>query len=430
MTTLLESGSAGESPAGATSGASKNSCRLCGSVRLRTFLDLGATPPCERFLTTEQLDEPEPTYPLHVRVCEDCLLAQLPPLITPEDTFTEYAYFSSFSSSWVAHAERFVDDAVRRQHLGSDSFVVEVASNDGYLLQHYVAEGIPVLGIDPARNVVQAAEARGVPTLCGFFEAELAEELRASGRRAAVLHANNVLAHVPDLNGFLRGIARVLDEGGVAVIETPYVRALVEHLEFDTIYHEHLFYYSLSSLDRVFRRNGLGVVGVERIPIHGGSLRVLAAAGLAQPGPSAQALLAEERRLGIGTAEYFRGFATRVERLRHRLAELLGELKAQGRRIAAYGAAAKGAVLLNACGIGRETIEFVADRSTHKQGRYMPGVHLPIVAPERLLEEMPDDVLLLTWNFAEEILSQQAEYRRRGGRFIIPIPEPVMVGQG
>jgi SAM-dependent methyltransferase len=304
---------------------------------------------------------------------------------------------------------------------------MEIASNDGYLLQYYVEAGVPVLGIEPARNIAPAAEARGVTTVCAFFGASLAEELRAAGRRADVVHANNVLAHVPDLNGVLGGMARLLAPGGVAVVETPYVRDLVERLEFDTIYHEHLSYYSLTSLERAFRRNGLSVVGVERLPIHGGSLRVFAEAGDAPPAGVVASLLAEEQDLGMDRLAYFHGFAGRVEDLRRKLRDLLAGLKSRGHRVAAYGAAAKGAVLLNACGIGAETLDFVADRSQYKQGRFMPGVHLPVVAPERLLHDRPDEVLLLAWNFADEILEQQAAYRAQGGRFVIPVPKPRIV---
>jgi SAM-dependent methyltransferase len=370
------------------------------------------------------MGEPEACYPLDVAFCPRCALVQITEVVPPGQLFDEYSYFSSYSSTMVSHAAALVDRLIDERELGPDSLAMEIASNDGYLLQSYVARGVPVLGIEPARNVVPAAEARGVATLCEFFGAEVGERLRASGSRADVLHAHNVLAHVPDLNGVVGGISRVLSRSGVAVIETPYVRDLVERLEFDTVYHEHLYYYSLTSLMAVFRRNGLSIVDVERIPIHGGSLRVFAATGEWVPSSRVSSLLAEEEQLGMGTVEYFRGFAEKVAELRRSLVDLLSGLKSQGRRIAAYGAAAKGTVLLNACGIGAETLDFVADRSAYKQGRFMPGVHLPIVAPERLLEDMPDYVLLLTWNFADEILEQQAEYRARGGRFVIPVPHP------
>jgi SAM-dependent methyltransferase len=361
--------------------------------------------------------------------CETCALLQITESVDPEALFGEYAYFSSYSTTMLAHASALVERLIRDRGLDGDSLAMEIASNDGYLLLHYVRAGVPALGIDPARNVVEAAAERGVETICAFFDEELAGELAAGGRRASVLHANNVLAHVPDVNGVVAGIAAVLVPDGVAVVETPYVRDLVERTEFDTVYHEHLFYYSLTALDLLFARNGLRIVDVERLDIHGGSLRVFAvrADSAEERRPAVGELLDDEERLGIARAPYFEDFAARVEILRGELWEVLRDLKAQGHRIAAYGAAAKGATLLNAFGIGADVLDFVADRSEHKQGLYMPGVRLPIVAPEHLLEAMPDDVLLLAWNFADEILEQQDDYRRRGGRFILPIPRPRLV---
>jgi SAM-dependent methyltransferase len=404
-------------------------CRGCGASDLQIVLSLGKMPPSNALLTQDQLAEPETRYPLDLAFCPTCALAQITVSVDPAELFDEYAYFSSYSTTMLAHAEAIAVRMIEERHLRSGNLAMEIASNDGYLLQNYVRAGVPALGIDPARNVVVAAQERGVETLCEFFSEELAEELRGSGRRASALHANNVLAHVPDVNGVVRGIGRVLANDGIAVIETPYVRDLVERVEFDTIYHEHLFYYSLTALDRLFERNQVRIVDVERISIHGGSLRVFAvpAPTAPSPRPAVAAQLAEEARLGLATLDYFEGFADRVEVLKGQLLAMLGALKDQGHRIAAYGAAAKGTVLLNAFGIGTERIEFVADRSEYKQGRYMPGVHVPIVGPEALLAEMPDEVLLLAWNFADEILEQQAEYRRRGGRFIIPVPTPCLV---
>lgn len=398
------------------------SCRGCGENRLDVVLSLGEQPLANRFLTADELTRPEPRYPLELAVCRGCSLAQITEVVPPEELFLDYPYFSSYSETVLASAEALVRRMVRKGGLGPHSLAMEVASNDGYLLQHYVRAGVPVLGIDPARNVVPAALARGVPTVATFFGEDLAEELRASGRRADVLHANNVLAHVPDIGGFLRGLSRILTGDGVAVIETPYLLDLVERLEFDTIYHEHLHYYSLTALDALLRRWGLAVVDVERTALHGGSLRVFAVPiGAARPMPTVTSLLEEEAVSGIGTADFFAGFAERVRRACTALAALLTDLKRQGARIAAYGAAAKGTVLLNTAGITAETVDFVADRSPHKQGRYMPGVHIPIVPPGRLMDEMPEFVLLLAWNFADEIVSQQARYRDAGGRFILPV---------
>jgi SAM-dependent methyltransferase len=401
------------------------SCRGCEAGGLEVILSLGEMPLANALPSLEQLNDPEARYPLDVAFCAGCGLVQLTASVPPEVLFNDYPYYSSYSDAVVDNARRLVGRIIDERDLGPTSVAIEIASNDGYLLQHYVRAGVRVLGIDPAANIAPAAEARGVPTLCAFFGEELAHDLRAAGYRADVLHAHNVLAHVPRLDDVLRGIARILADDGVAVIETPYVGDLVESLEFDTIYHEHLFYYTLTSLDAALRRNGLHAVDVERIPLHGGSLRVVAARGDAgAPSPAVFGLLASEARAGMASAAYYRGFAGRVATLCGELRDLLAGLKSRGSRIAAYGAAAKGATLLNAAELPDGTLDFVADRSPHKQGRYMPGVHLPIVAPDRLLEAMPEYLLLLAWNHAEEIVLQQAEYERRGGRFIVPVPVP------
>ena len=404
-------------------------CLACGQSRLVPVLDYGELPLANALLRAEDLDQQEPRFPLELVFCEPCALLQIAESVDPERLFAEYAYFSSYSTTMLEHAEELVGRLVWERRLGGEDLAMEIASNDGYLLQHYVRSGVPVLGIDPAGNVVEQARRRGIDTIHAFFSEALAGALASAGRRASVLHANNVLAHVPDVNGVLTGMACVLANDGVAVVETPYVRDLVDRTEFDTVYHEHLFYYSLNALDRLFARNGLRIVNVERLAIHGGSLRVFAVRADAQAVATTAvgSLLAEEEELGLSSKEYFEGFAARVADLREELWRVLRDLKAQGHRIAAYGAAAKGATLLNSFGIGRETLEFVADRSEHKQGLYMAGVRLPIVAPERLIETMPDEVLLLAWNFADEILAQQEEYRRRGGRFIVPIPQPRLV---
>jgi SAM-dependent methyltransferase len=397
-------------------------CRSCGSTGLQLVLSLGRTPLANSLLTQDQLEEAEPTFPLDLAFCSTCTLVQITETVPPERLFSEYLYFSSVSDALLAHARELVQRMIDARRLTSRSRVIELASNDGYLLQYYRGRGIPVLGIDPAANVARVAIERGIPTLIEFFGLDLARRMRERGETADVIHANNVLAHVADLNGFVEGIKVLLKDDGVAVIEAPYLKDLIDHCEFDTIYHEHLCYYSLTALDRLFRRHDLLIEDVERIPIHGGSLRVtVGKSGAATP--AVASLVAEEAAWGVDRFTTYRDFGARVEALKASLRSTLAGFKRRGDRIAAYGAAAKGSTLLNYFGIGRETLDFVVDRSPHKQGRFMPGVHIPIRAPERLLEEMPDEVLLLTWNFADEILEQQKAYRQLGGRFIIPVPE-------
>lgn len=404
----------------------ETTCRSCGGADLQPVLSLGSTPLANSLPGLDDLDTSEPSYPLKVVFCPDCTLVQITETVPPAELFSDYLYFSSYSDTMLEHARDLTAEVIEERQLGPESLVVEIASNDGYLLQYYAQAGVPVLGIDPAANVAPAAEARGVPTLVEFFSREVAQELVSQGRRADVMHAHNVLAHVADLNGVVAGISLLLKPGGVAIIEAPYVRQMIENVEFDTIYHEHLCYFSLTALNHLFRRHGLAVIDVAQVPIHGGSLRIAVGAEQA-PSERVHAMLAEEQRLGLDRLAYYSAFGDRVEALRAQLLQVLHDLKAEGNRIAVYGASAKGSTLLNYFGIGQETLEYVVDRSTAKQGRFTPGTHLQICPPQRLIEDRPDYVLLLTWNFADEILAQQAEYRQLGGRFIIPIPAPRIV---
>jgi len=401
-------------------------CRSCDASGLQLILSLGRTPLANALLTQAQLAQPEPTFPLDLVFCPQCALVQITETVPPEQLFGHYLYLSSFSETMLKHSEELARRMVIDCALDGQSLVVEVASNDGYLLQYYKRAGVPVLGIEPATNIAEVAERRGIPTLTRFFGLELARELRGQGRRADIIHANNVLAHVADLNGFVAGIALLLKEGGRAVFEVPHVEPMIERLEFDTIYHEHLCYYSLTALMPLFERHGLIVVDVEEIPLHGGSLQVYVSDS-GEASPRVLDLLGREQAAGVDGFEFYSEFADRVRRLKDDLVERLRALRDSGSRIAGYGASAKGSTLLNYCGIGREMLDFVADRSTVKQGLYTPGTHLLIKPPEALLEERPDHVLLLTWNFAAEILRQQAEYLRQGGHFIIPVPEPSIV---
>jgi SAM-dependent methyltransferase len=397
-------------------------CRSCGSPVLKPVLSLGETPLANSFLTEEQIDEPEPTYPLELVFCPDCTLVQITETVPQEELFDHYLYFSSFSDTLLRHSREIVEELIAARGLDEKSLVVEIGSNDGYLLQYYVERGIPVLGIDPARNIVKVANERGINTLCEYFDEDLGRTLAAKGSRADVIHANNVLAHVTDLNGAVAGIGHVLKDDGIAVIEVPYIKPLIDRTEFDTIYHEHRCYFSLTALDRLFKRHGLIVADVERIPIHGGSLRIYVDKGDEQS-ERVLSLLEEEDEWGVDRYAFYKDFGDQVEALRDELVSLLRDLKAAGNHIAVYGASAKGSTLLNYFGVGPEILDFVVDRSTVKQGYYTPGTHLPILSPEVLLEERPDYVLLLTWNFAREILEQQKVYHEQGGKFIIPIPE-------
>ncbi len=406
-------------------------CRACGQEGFLPVLDLGKTPLANALLTKDELAAPEKeeTFPLDLVFCPHCSLLQITETVPPETLFRNYLYFSSFSDTMVKHAEAIADRLVREEKLGPGSLACEIASNDGYLLQHYKKRGVPVLGIEPAENVAKVAiEERGVDTLAEFFGKEVGERLAREGKKADVIHANNVLAHVADLNGVIAGFAAWLKDTGVAVIEAPYAKPFIDHVEFDTIYHEHLCYFSLTAIDRLAARHGLVVRDVEELPIHGGSLRYfLAKASHFERGPRVLAMLEAEAQWGVLDIAFYKSFADRVQALKKSLTATLAELKAQGKTIAAYGAAAKGSTLVNYFGIGKSVLDFVVDRSTYKQGRYLPGVHVPILAPEELAARKPDYCLLLTWNFKDEILAQQKAYREAGGKFIVPIPEVQIV---
>jgi hypothetical protein len=403
-------------------------CRLCGSGHLRSFLDLGATPPCELFLPAEAVEQPEMTYPLHVRVCESCLLAQLPPLITPEETFTEYAYFSSFSTSWVEHARRFVDGAVARLGLGPDSFVVEVASNDGYLLQHVVGRGIRCLGVEPSRNVGEAAREKGVPTLTAFLTPETGARVRAEHGPADLVALNNVYAHIPDVVGFTKGLRSLVADDGWVSIEVQHLLTLVQRTQFDTIYHEHFQYYTVLTAQRALASGGLTLVDVELLDTHGGSVRLWARptealSGVAgEPSQAVHDVLAAEAAAGLHTAAGHDGFATAVSRVRDDLVAFLIEARRAGKTVVGYGAPGKGNTLLNYCGIRSDLIEYTVDRNPYKHGRYTPGTRIPIHPVDRLEKDRPDVIVVLPWNLATEITEQLSYVREWGGRLVFPIP--------
>ncbi len=398
---------------------------MCAGDALCTILDLGCLPLANSLLTEVQLREPEPRYPLILVFCPECALVQITETLPAEVLYRQYVYFSSYSDTVLRESRQIAERMVHSRRLDRNSRVVEIASNDGYLLQFYKQAGIEALGIEPASNVATAALERGIPTIVAFFSRELAQKLSQEDKQADVIHANNVLAHVADLDGFLYGLVLLLKRNGVIVIEVPYVKDMIELVEFDTIYHEHLSYFSLTTLNRICERHGLAITSVERLAIHGGSLRIFiehAAAGVPIC-PSVSRMLSDEVRCGLEGSSFYENLSAQVRRLREDLFARLRSLKSQGRRIAAYGASAKGATLLNHFGIGSAILDFVVDRNSAKQGLYTPGTHLPIYGVDKLIESMPDYTLLLTWNFAEEILEQQSEYRRRGGRFIVPIPE-------
>jgi SAM-dependent methyltransferase len=404
-------------------------CRLCGTQLRHTFLDLGMSPLCESILTSEQLDEMEPYFPLHVLVCHNCLLVQLMQYVTPEQIFREYAYFSSYSTTWVAHAKAFCEAITERLGLGSGSLVVELASNDGYLLQHFLPLGVPVLGIEPAINVAAVAVGKGIPTRTEFFGTRFADELIAEGKRADLIVANNVVAQVPDLNDFMSGIARLLKPDGIATLEFPHLRRLMEGNQFDTIYHEHFSYFSLIAVDHLANRHQLRLVDVEELSTHGGSLRVyLARANSAlRSAASVKDVLDCERILGYGDLTTYASFATRVQRTKRGLLSCLIDIKEAGKTVCGYGAPGKGNTLLNYCGVGIDFLDFTVDRNPHKHGRFTPGMHIPIRSVQAIDTVRPDYILILPWNLRQEILQQMRHVGDWGGKFIVPIPDAEII---
>jgi 2-polyprenyl-3-methyl-5-hydroxy-6-metoxy-1,4-benzoquinol methylase len=405
-------------------------CRSCGAALDRVFADLGSSPLANSFLTETQLDQPEPFYPLCALLCEQCLLVQVPPVVSPDEIFGEYAYFSSVSQSFSQHAREYAEKMISQQGLGTSSRVVEVASNDGYLLRNFAEHGIPVLGIEPAANVAAAAQDAGIPTRVEFFTSELAQTLAEAGEEADLVVANNVLAHVPDLNGFVAGLRTILAPGGVVTVEVPHLLRMIERTEFDAIYHEHLFYFSLLALERPFLEAGLTVFDVEEVPTHGTSLRIHAC----RSEESAErvvdrvaAMRERERAGGLDGLETYSSFEERVRRSKRALLEFLIAAKQEGKSIVGYGAAAKASTLLNFCGIRADFLDYVADRSPHKQGRFLPGSRLPVRPPEEIAVTRPDYLVLFAWNLAEEIVQQLSEVREFGCRFVIPLPEPTVL---
>jgi hypothetical protein len=405
------------------------SCRFCEAPLEVTVVNLGMSPLCESFLRADQIRQMEPFYPLHVFVCERCYLVQLESFVPPDEIFSEYAYFSAYSTSWVDHARRYVEMIHERLALGPDDLVVELASNDGYLLQHFVGTGVPILGVDPAANVAEAAEARGVPTRVLFFGQETAEQLVAEGVRASLVIGNNVLAQVPDLNDFLAGVRTVLRENGTATFEFPHLLQLVDGLQYDTIYHEHFSYFSLGTFAEILGAHGLEAYDVEELATHGGSLRVYAqhAGGPQATTPAVPTLVAREESEGLRSPERYRRFANDVKESKRAVLELLISLRRDGKQVVGYGAPGKGNTLLNYCGIRTDFLDYTVDRNPYKHGLYTPGTHIPILPTETIAETRPDYVVVLPWNLIDEIASQLAYISEWGGQLIVPIPHAAVV---
>lgn len=401
-------------------------CRFCGSPLTHTFVDLGMSPLCESYLTEGELNEKESFYPLHVYVCDSCYLVQLQEYVPPDQIFTEYAYFSSFSDTWLEHAKNYMKQMIGQFHLDKSSLVVEVASNDGYLLQYFKEAGVPILGIEPAANVAAAAQQKEIPTLVEFFGVQTARELADNGMSADLLIGNNVLAQVPDINDFVEGLKIILKPHGVITIEFPHLKRLMEGNQFDTIYHEHFSYFSLLSTEKIFSHHGLKIFDVEELPTHGGSLRIYAThfenGGMMANGRVSRLRSVEEKN-GFLTLEPYRAFADQVEKTKRALLSFLINAKQKGATIVGYGAPGKGNTLLNYCGIRSDFLDYTVDRNPYKQGRYLPGTHIPIYDPSRIDETHPDYLFILPWNFKEEIMKQMDHIRSWGGKFIVPIPE-------
>jgi SAM-dependent methyltransferase len=425
MPTTSFSGAESASPSTTISRTATGRCRFCGAALEHTFVNLGKSPLCESYLAAEQLNQMEPFYPLHVYVCAECWLVQLQQYVTGEEIFTEYAYFSSYSDSWLAHSRRYAEQMLRELSLTSESQVIEVASNDGYLLQYFVERGVPSLGIEPAANVAKVAVEKGVPTLVKFFGVATAEELKREGTQADLLLGNNVLAQVDDLNDFVAGLKIALKPGGVITIEFPHLMQLVEQCQFDTIYHEHFSYFSFVSAERIFAAHGLVLFDVEELPTHGGSLRIYARHDDDETKPMtdrARELRQREVDAGLLSLEYYGSFARRVEMVKRDLLEFLIETRRLGRRVVGYGAPGKGNTLLNYCGIRTDFLDFTVDRSPYKQGKFLPGTEIPIRHPDAIKEAKPDYVLILPWNLKDEIAEQLSYVQEWGGRLVVPIP--------
>jgi SAM-dependent methyltransferase len=408
-------------------------CRHCRSPLEATLVDLGKSPLCQTFLTSAQLDEVEPFYPLLVYVCDNCWLVQVDEYVSPGQLFANYEYYSSYSTSWLEHARKYVDMAIDRFDLTQDSRIMEIASNDGYLLQYFVQRGIPVLGIDPSSKIASVAEGRGVTTRLEFFDGALADKLVAEGYRSDLIIGNNVLVKIPELNDFVEGVAQVLANDGVATFEVQHLVSVLEHNAFDTIYHEHFNYFSFTAAKRIFAAAGLIIYAVEKLKSHGGSLRLFVRHehdGSKPVQPSVESLLEEERSFGITDVATYAAFGENVEATKRELLSLLIGAKNDGKRIAIYGASGKGNTLLNYCGIGTDFVDYVVDRNPHRHGRYTPGTHIPIHTPERIAETKPDFVLITPWNLKDEIMGQLDYIRDWDGQFIVPIPKATVVSGG